>query len=96
MPSRRFAYAIALAVLIGSRSAAALGPAGTEIDTSDYTIDLHQGPLTASSRVVGLAGTIAPITEGVEGLAVNPASVAMRVCWRTPSSILAARRSSGR
>ena len=81
MPSRRFAFAIALAVLIGSRSAAALGPAGTEIDTSDYTIDLHQGPLTASSRVIGLAGTIAPITEGVEGLAVNPASVAMRVPW---------------
>lgn len=31
MPSRRFAFAITLAVLIGSRSAAALGPAGSEI-----------------------------------------------------------------
>jgi len=83
MPSRRFAFAIAIAiaVLIGSRSAAALGPAGSAIDTSDYTIDLHQGPLTASSRVIGLAGTTAPITEGVDGFAVNPASVAMRVPW---------------
>ena len=44
MPSRRFAFAITLAVLLGSRSTAALGPAGSEIDTSDYTIDLHQGP----------------------------------------------------
>lgn len=79
MPSHPFAFAIA--VLIGSRSAAALGPAGGAIDTSDYTIDLHQGPITASSRVIGLAGTIAPITEGVDGFAVNPASVAMRVPW---------------
>lgn len=81
MPSRRFAFAITLAVLISSRSAAALGPAGSEIDTSDYTIDLHQGPITASSRIIGLAGTIAPITEGVDGFAVNPALVAMRVPW---------------
>lgn len=81
MLSRRFAFAIALAVLIGSRSAAALGPAGSEIDTSDYTIDLHQGPITASSRVIGLGGTIAPITEGVDGFVVNPAAVAMRVPW---------------
>lgn len=78
---RRFAFAITLAVLIGSRSAAALGPAGSEIDTSDYTIDLHQGPITGSSRVIGMAGSIAPITEGVDGFAVNPASVAMRVPW---------------
>ena len=81
MPSRCFAFAITLAVLIASRSAAALGPAGSEIDTSNYTIDLHQGPITGSSRVIGLAGTTAPITEGVDGFAVNPASVAMRVPW---------------
>lgn len=81
LPSCHLAFAITLAVLSGSGFAAALGPAGSEIDTSDYTIDLHQGPITASSRVIGLAGTIAPITEGVDGFAVNPASAAMRAPW---------------
>ena len=85
MPSRRVAFAMTIAVLLGSRSAGALGPAGSEIDTSDYTIDLYQGPLTASSRVIGLAGTTAAITEGVDGFPVNPASVAMRVpSYATP------------
>jgi hypothetical protein len=59
----------------------ALGPNGSPIDTSDYTIDLHEGPILSNSRIVGLAGAYAPLVEGVAGYVVNPASVAARVPW---------------
>jgi hypothetical protein len=61
--------------------AEALPPDGEPIDTSDYTIDFYDGPILAASRIVGLAGSFAPLTEGVAGYAINPASVAMRVPW---------------
>jgi len=61
--------------------ALALGPDGAAIDTSDYTIDFYEGPILASSRIIGLAGSFAPLAEGVVGYSVNPASVAMRVPW---------------
>jgi hypothetical protein len=61
--------------------ALALGPNGAPIDTSDYTIDFYEGPILAGSRIIGLAGSFAPLAEGVVGYAVNPASVAMRVPW---------------
>ncbi|RLB62310.1 MAG: hypothetical protein DRI90_09330 [Deltaproteobacteria bacterium] len=56
---------------------------GEPFDTSEYTIDLHQGPVLAGSRVVGLAGAYAPIAEGVAGYSYNPASVVARVPWST-------------
>jgi hypothetical protein len=54
---------------------------GQPIQTSDYTIDLHQGPVLAGARVVGLSGAYAPIAEGVAGYQFNPAAVAHRVPW---------------
>lgn len=72
---------LALAVLALASRAHALGPEGSPIDTSNYTIDFYQGPILASSRTTGLAGSFAALTEGVVGYAVNPASVAMRVPW---------------
>lgn len=59
----------------------ALPPEGEPIDTSDYTIDLHQGPVLAGSRVVGLAGAYAAIAEGIGSYPINPAAVAHRVPW---------------
>ncbi len=53
----------------------AIGDEGTPIDTSEYTIDLHQGPVTCGSRVVGLAGAYEAILirDGLvtEGAASN-------------------------
>ncbi|MGE0325402.1 MAG: hypothetical protein AB7S68_23955, partial [Polyangiaceae bacterium] len=48
-------------------AAGPLGAEGSEIRTSDYTVDLYQGPVTASSRVIGLGGAYVSIAEGVEG-----------------------------
>jgi hypothetical protein len=55
-----------------------VGPEGSVLDDSDYTIDFHQGPVLESTRIVGLAGAVTPFSEGVVGYAVNPASAAMR------------------
>ena len=55
-----------------------LGPEGSAITTSAYTVDLFQGPLTASNRVTGLAGAVAPLAEGIDMHAFNPASPAVR------------------
>jgi hypothetical protein len=64
-----------------ARESAALGPDGSPIDTSNYTIDIYEGPILDSSRNTGLAGSYAALTTGVNGYPVNPASVALRVPW---------------
>ncbi|MBW2459634.1 MAG: hypothetical protein JRI68_34390 [Deltaproteobacteria bacterium] len=81
--------AAGLAAIVGGVLVGAWAPPtwaiedGQPFDTSEYTIDLHQGPVLAGSRVVGLAGAYAPIAEGVAGYAYNPASVVARVPWST-------------
>jgi hypothetical protein len=54
---------------------------GQPIDTSDYTIDLHQGPVLSGARVVGLSGAYTSVAEGIQGYHFNPAAVAYRVPW---------------
>lgn len=68
-------------VASAARAAGPLAGEGQPIETSQYTIDLHQGPVLAGSRILGLAGAYAPIAEGVAGYSYNPASVAVRVPW---------------
>jgi len=58
-----------------------LGRNGDPIQTSDYTLDLYEGPTLAGARVIGLGGAYAPIAEGVAGYAYNPAAVAIRLPW---------------
>jgi hypothetical protein len=70
-----------LALVLWAPSAWAIGNEGEAIDTSDYTIDLHQGPVTGGSRVVGLAGAYEAIAEGILATQYNPAAVALRVPW---------------
>ena len=56
--------ALALAVLFASRHAHAGGPIGGNgqpITTSEYSLDLYQGPLFAGSRVTGLGGAYVAI-----------------------------------
>lgn len=74
--------AAALLATLGLASPArALAPDGAAIDSSDYTLDFYEGPILASSRIIGLGGSFAPLTEGVVGYRHNPAAVAMRVPW---------------
>lgn len=83
-PSRGAAFFAAFVALASPRQASAggpLGPQGTAITTSDYTVDLFQGPLTASNRVTGLAGAVAPIAEGIDMHAFNAAAPAIRTAY---------------
>jgi hypothetical protein len=58
-----------------------LGEQGAPIATSNYTIDLYEGPVLAGARIVGLGGAYVPLAQGVSGYAINPAAVALRVPW---------------
>jgi hypothetical protein len=60
----------AFAVALADPARAQLGPDRTPIKTNAYGIDLYQGPVLASTRVIGLAGD----TQ-------NPAAPAVRVPW---------------
>ena len=55
-----------------------LGPDGTPITTSDYSVDLTRGVVISTSRVVGLSGAATSLAQGVEGGLQNPAAVAYR------------------
>jgi hypothetical protein len=64
-----------------ARAGAQLPADGQLIKTNHYGIDLYQGPVLASTRVIGLAGAFVAIGEGVEGNTQNPAAPAVRVPW---------------
>lgn len=68
-----------------AHAAGPLGQDGSDIRTSDYSVDLYQGPVTSSSRIIGLGGAYVGIAEGVEGLEHNPAAAAVRTPWSVDS-----------
>lgn len=74
---------IALVLSLGLPAAAyaQLGPNGSPINSSQYSVDLFQGPVTTSTRVIGLGGAYEPIAESSEGNFVNPAAAAIRLPW---------------
>ena len=81
MRQRSVSLAIGLGALLAcgeARAAGPLGPNGSPIATSGYTIDLFQGPVFAGSRVTGLGGAYVAIAEDVDGDLQNPASPANR------------------
>jgi hypothetical protein len=59
-------------------AAGALGARGAPIQTSDYAIDLFEGPVLSSSRVTAMAGAYSAIAEDVEGMTANAAAPAVR------------------
>jgi hypothetical protein len=74
--------ALTLGVALHCRTAAAqLGTYGSPIRTSHYSLDLYQGPVIASTRVIGMGGAYVAIAEGVEASYYNPAGPAVRVPW---------------
>ena len=86
--SRSACCLVAACALLWAAAARAAGPLGTDggdIRTSDYSVDLYQGPVTSSSRVIGLGGAYVGIAEGVEGLGQNPAAAAVRTPWSVDS-----------
>ncbi|MGB5697913.1 MAG: hypothetical protein WBM46_19835 [Polyangiales bacterium] len=71
---------VSLALLLAAPALAdgPLGPEGSALTTSNYTIDLFRGPVIGTARMVGLGGAFVAIAEGVEGGLQNPAAVAHR------------------
>ena len=69
-----------LALLLASTRGALgkLPGEGQDIKTSDYNLDLYQGPVLSATRVIGLGGAFVAIADGVEGSAINPAATAAR------------------
>ena len=77
----RWPFVAALAMLFSTERARAGGPLNAQdqpITTSDYSLDLFQGPLFAGSRVTSLAGAYVAIAEDVDGDLQNPAAPAVR------------------
>ncbi len=62
-----------------SHAAGPIGPNDSPLTTSRYRVDLTQGVVLASSRVLGLAGAYVAIAEGVDGSTQNPAAPAVRL-----------------
>ncbi len=52
--------------------------AAQPLPSSDYSIDLFQGPLLAPIRVSGIAGAYAGYAEGIAGMVANAAAPALR------------------
>jgi hypothetical protein len=85
---------IAAAALLWAADAAAQCSAGraswdpsvANLSSSDYALDLHQGPVFAGTRVIGLAGAFVAIAEGVDGDTQNPASPAIRAPYSYSSA----------
>lgn len=70
-----------MAASVSARAAGPLPADGEVILTSDYRIDMYQGPILGSSRSTGLAGSTAALAEGVDGMPVNAAAPAVRSPW---------------
>lgn len=64
-------------------AAGPLGPNGSPIQTSDYGIDLFQGPVLASSRVTAMGGAYSALAEGAEGIPFNAAAASLRYPYST-------------
>jgi hypothetical protein len=72
---RSVTIAIALTIAFTPVGASADVP---QIQSSDYNLDLFQGPVITASRVIGLAGAYVPLAEGCEGEYSNAASPSVR------------------
>ncbi|NLE85565.1 MAG: hypothetical protein GX607_04120 [Myxococcales bacterium] len=68
----------ALPLSLTRTACAQLGPDGSRIQTNDYAIDLFQGPVLASTRVMGLGGAYVAVGDFIEGNTQNAAAPAVR------------------
>lgn len=75
---RTWPKCLGLCLALAAEAGAQTGP---PIKTNDYAIDLTQGPVLASNRVVGLAGAFVAMADGVDGDSQNPASPAVRTTY---------------
>jgi hypothetical protein len=80
---------VVLVTIAWPRAAGAGGPLGPQrspIQTSQYTLDLFQGPVLASSRVTGMGGAYSGLAEGAEGIPFNAAAASQRNPYSTTTT----------
>src|SRR5688572_18482420 len=73
-------------LLLWSSSANADGPLGgpgSPITTSQYNVDLFQGPVLATTRIMSMGGAYTAIGEGADAIPFNPAAVSHRAPYST-------------
>lgn len=71
-------FVFAACTAVAPRAFAQLAAQGRPIRTNDYVIDNYQGPVLASTRVIGLSGAYVAVAEFVEGNTQNAAAPAVR------------------
>lgn len=57
----------------------AFGQADATAEAEAQTVDAARGPVTGSTRRIGLGGAFVAIADDTEGIAINPASTAVRM-----------------
>jgi len=72
------ALAVGVAWTATAHAGGPIAANGQPIATSEYALDLFQGPIFAGSRVTGLGGAYVAISEDVDGDLQNPASPGVR------------------
>jgi len=68
-----------ITILCGLLALSSRTSAQTPQPIENVTVDAAQGPVTGSTRVIGLGGAFVAVAEGMDGVSVNPASAAVRV-----------------
>jgi len=81
--TRRRQLAAALGLVALAAPVAAHAQEFPTIRDRDYTLDLHQGAVLGSGRIVGMGGAAVATAEGSSGLLFNPAAVAVRPATST-------------
>lgn len=83
------------AVVVTTLAAALLAGAPTSaqrLQSNDYVIDFHRGPVLGPGRAVGLSGAYTSLVDGVDGASFNPAGYGVRstgsLAWFNPDFVL--------
>lgn len=64
-----------------AHAAGPLGQQGSRIGTSQYNVDLYQGPVLATTRIIGLGGAFTAVAEDTDAIPFNPAAASVRSPW---------------
>lgn len=85
LPLPRLRHGLAhVATLAALWTIATPAVAQSEAPSNSQTVDAGRGPINGSTRRIGLAGAFVAISEDTEGVAINPASTAVRLPYSFP------------
>jgi hypothetical protein len=79
MPRLGRAFVSAASLVVGCTIASTARAQAEEPEPQAETVSTARGPISGSTRYIGLAGAFVAIADDSEGVAINPASVAVRL-----------------